>query len=239
MPEQARVELEEIAKSAKKGFNLQDRVKNRGLRRASITIYLDEELGPKLGWAYDKTISDGLTNRIVRVREGVIGELDQARVDLEQLKIGAVAASVTGTASKKKANDLAANVAELEAKRDKMVVELTRTAIVLQLRAVPPIIEKNCRRLAKQTLGITGKNVPDERAEEFTESNTAHLMSKIVQSVTDSESGEINHEFDYDDAIALIGYLPPGQYARLDEKLGILQFTDAISQSIEAQEDFS
>jgi len=210
-PDSQDEEAKKFVKTVKRGFDLSARVRNRGLRRGSITIFLDEELGPKLGWAYDKT--DAFGNVVSRVREGVIGELDALPENADR--------------------------AELEAKREELTKELTKTALVFELRAVPPIIQKSAHRLAKQTLGITEKGIPDEVAEDFNLAQSAHLMTLVVQSVTDNETGEVNTEMDYQEAIDIIDYIPPAQFLRLDMKMGEVQFTDAISQTIEGQEDFS
>jgi hypothetical protein len=37
----------------------------------------------------------------------------------------------------------------------------------------------------------------------------------------------------------LLNELPSGQFARLDQSMGKVQFQDAISREIESQEDFS
>jgi hypothetical protein len=223
--------IEGIAVTAKKGFDLQARLKGRGLRRASITLFLDEEKGVELGWARD--VKDGLGNTLGVDRSGVLGDLDLAVANLaatEVLAKGPKAADVKQAQQR---------VAELEARRDELVAELTKSGLVIQMRAVPPVIQKDCRRRAKDTLNITAKNVPDEIMEEFSVSNTAHLMTVMFQSITDNESGEVSDSVSYDDAISLIEYLPTGQMSRLDVLMGEVQFTDAISESIESQEDFS
>jgi hypothetical protein len=130
-------------------------------------------------------------------------------------------------------------IVELEPKRDELQTDLTKTAITVHLCAVPPVIEKGTRRKAKQTIGIEEKGVPKDLEEEFLLAQSAHLISFMVTSIVDLATGEANDGADYDDAIALMGYLPPSQYARLDQKMGEIQYTDAISRQIENQEDFS
>ena len=212
-------ELKDRVKTTKRGFDLQARLKGRGLRRGSITLFLDEEKGPELGWAFDRT--DPLGNVVGREREGVLGKIDE------------IEASAGTKADKAKALE------PLQKQRDALIEELTKTAIVIHLRAVPPVIQKDCRRKAKQTLEITTKDIPDALLEEYNLSFSAHLMALMLQSITDNESGETNTEITYEDAVDLMGYLPPGQWQRLDELMGKVQFTDAISLSIEGQEDFS
>lgn len=241
-------ELKEIGKTTKRGFDLSARLKNRGLRKSSIVLFLDEEKGPELGWAYDN--KDMLGNVVSRSREGVIGELDilqAAREDLVAQRTARLAASgdakndaeAKALSSFPDMKPIEEKIEKLEKRRDALIADLTKTGITVKLRAVPPIIQKDIRRRAKATLEITEKDVPDTIKEEFNLSQSAHLMTLVFQSITDNETGETNTEITYQDAIDLIGYLPPGQFQRLDDEMGKVQFMDAISTEIETQEDFS
>jgi hypothetical protein len=247
-----KAEIKKVQTLTKRGFDPKARLQNRGLRRATITLFLDEEKGVELGWA--REIYNEFNQPVGMEHEGVLGELDLA-VRLRENRIAehekalqehaeaANAGKVTGTRAKAAPKldnaDIDERIAELEAKRDELVKELERTGLTIKLRAVPPIIEKGTRRQAKVTLGINEKNIPDDKKEEFNIAAMAHLMAVMFQSVTDNESGEVNEETTYDDAIALMDYLPPGQWHRLDNQIGKVQFTDAISRVIESQEDFS
>jgi hypothetical protein len=213
-------ELKEIAKTTKRGFDLSARLKNRGLRKSTIVLFLDEEKGPELGWAFDN--KDIMGNVVSRSREGVIGALD-----------------LLSTTEGEPSAAIKKDIAELEKKRDALIADLSKTGITVKLRAVPPIIQKDIRRRAKATLEITEKDVPPDIEEEFNLSQSAHLMTLVFQSITDNETGEVNTEVTYADAVDLIGYLPPGQFQRLDNEMGKVQFMDAISTEIETQEDFS
>lgn len=218
--------IEKIANITKKGFDLSARLQNRGLRKATITLYLDEELGAELGDAYDVKNAMGITTG--RERTGIIGDLDAL-----------IAARDTPNPDGTAGPDLADSIASLEAKRDALIEELAKTGIVVSLRAVPPVIEEDCKRKARETLGLKEKGIPKDLSEEFTLAQTAHLMSVMIQRVTDNATGEVNEGATYDDCVSMMEYLPKSQFARLDQKLGELQFTDAISRSIEGQEDFS
>jgi len=235
-------ELKNLATTTKRGFDPKARLRNRGLRRATITLYLDEEMGPKLGWAHD--LKNSLGDVIGREREGVIGDLDEATAELQEwLSRGRLEAEVGKTMTKAAADkhhkELVAGIAEMEVERDKLLEYMDGHALIVKMRAVPPVIVKDCRRKAKETLKITEKGVPEDMQDKYTESHTAHLISVMFESVTDTESGGVNTETTYDDAIEYVRYLPPGQFERLDLKMGQVQYTDAISREIEGQEDFS
>lgn len=251
MPPEVKAEVQKIAETTKRGFDLRARLKNRGLRKATITLFLEDEKGLELGWAYDKTDSAGLF--LGRERQGVIGELDSA----EELKVkitsdyqaGVEEAKLLSTPVKELKEAKAAfesimemtngRIAELEKQREALMEELTQTGIVIKMRAIPPVIQKDCRRRAKLTLDIESKNIPDDMLVDFNDSYTAHLMSLMFQRITDNQTGEVNTETTYEDAVDLMSYLPEGQFKRLDLTMGKVQFTDAISRSIEGQEDFS
>lgn len=222
----AKLEAEKMVKTTKDGFDLSARLRNRGLRKAAITLYLDEEKGVELGWAHDTV--DTFGNVTGRAREGVVGELDAL---IEKKKDLAPAEA--------KKLDLDTQIAELEARRDALLAELNKDALVIRMRAVPPVIQKDCRRKARASIGVKEKNVPDDMTEEYGLAHIAHLMSVMFQSITDTQSGETNAQTTYQDGVELIDYLPPGQFDRLNEKMGEVQYTDAISRTIEGQEDFS
>ena len=221
--QEAKEQAERIASITKKGFDLKERLKNRGLRKATITLYLDEEKGVEIGWARDKKNELGAV--VGREREGIFGEIDALEEKRRKVDL--------------KDKGLDSKIVELEAKRDEMLEELNKSAIVVNIRAVPPVIQRDCHRKTKVTLNLETKNIPDDMKEEFDIASTAHLMAVMIQRVTDNATGGVNEGIDYDEAIAMMEYLSPGQFHRLDSKLGEVQFTDAISESIEGQEDFS
>jgi len=242
-----KAQLDKLEKVTKRGFDLSSRLKNRGLRRGSITLFLDEDLGPKLGWAYD--VQNEFKQVIGRERAGVIGNLDAQEEMLRNLGTNSPEFELTDEGEKarkkyevelaKKRKALQTTIDALIKERDELIEELTKSAIHIEMRAVPPIIQKDTHRRAKITCDLDGKNIPENMEELVALSESAHLMTVMFQSVTDNETGETNTETTYQDAIDLMGYLPPGQMARLDMKMGEIQFTDAISRAIETQEDFS
>lgn len=245
--------VDTVAGQTKRGFDPAVRLRNRkGLRKGTVTIYLDEETGPKLGWATDLKDVTGVIRG--RDRQGVMGELEisilarDSMADQYQTERALQDADESMTTRQKADAEKTyqavlegfnERIAGLEKQRDDLIAELTGTALVFSLRAVPPVIQKNCRRKARETLGIEAKGVPADKIDDFNEAFTAHLMSEVIVSVTDNESGGVNTETTYADCIEYLEQLPPGQFARLDDALGRVQFTDSISREIEGQEDFS
>lgn len=243
---EAQEEIEKLEQVTKRGFNLKERLENRGLRKETVVLYLDEELGPELGWAYP--IKNQIGEQIAWERSGVIGEIDET----ENGKMQAHAAYNMNVAkmseedaaeAKKNLDAIVAGfdkqLKTLYKRKDELIAKLTETGLTVKLRAVPPIIQKDTARRARKTLGIEEKGIPEDRKDVYYIAEQAHLMTVMVQSVTDNSTNISNDEMTYDDAIAMMDFLPPGQWERLNDAIFRVQFTDAISRSIESQEDFS
>lgn len=233
----------EIRSTVKRGFDVTARLKNRGLRKASITLYLDELLGLEIGTAED--VYDQFGNVTERRRAGIAGDIDALQFSIKNTQEANTAAADSAEVLGQEApvpadtSDDIERLEVLEKKYDELVAELNKTALVIQMRAVPPVIEKDCRRRARDTVGITAKGVPEDVREEYNLAQVMHLMTVMFQKITDNESGESNDEFTYQDAVDLSDYLPPSQWIRLENKMAEVQYTDAISRNIEQQEDFS
>lgn len=204
---------EDIIAEAKQGFDLETRLRNRGLREGEITLYTDEALGQKLGEARDVVNQWGAFVR--RVQTGVLGEIDRLDPDQD-----------------------ATRIAELEAERDEIIEELNRTSLTVKLRAVPPIIARDAKRRAKATLNIKGK-IGEDQEEEFNDAFTAHVLSDLIVSIRDNETGAENGKQTYQDCVALHDLLPASEYRRLDAKVAEIQYSDAVSEAITRDPDFS
>lgn len=213
---------EDVAKQIKRGFSLKDRLEKRGLRRVSVTLFLDENVG-----AEHKAVADrvaAIDAQIAELNESIDGQPEAALV------------RVIATAER---DGLVAEREPLVQERDKLEAKLKADSITVAMRAVPPVIAKDARRRAKVTCDITEKTIPEDKAEEFVRAYNAHMLSLVVQTITDSASGETVEGLDYEGAIDMANYLPQGQYVRLSQALNEVQFRDAFSQTIEGQEDFS
>lgn len=200
--------------NAASNFDLRARLQKRGLREGQITLYLDEDTGDELGTARDVKNQFGIV--VERIQEGVLGEID--KLDPE-------------------ADDYEAALRDLEAQKAALVEKLESTALIVKLRAVPPVIAKSAKRKARETLKIKGK-VADEQIEDYNDAYLAHLLSDTIVSITDVESGAVNGKQTYEDCRALKELLPDQQFGRLDAKLADVQFADAVDASIASDSDF-
>jgi len=142
-------------------------------------------------------------------------------------------------AGERTAEEIGAERAALETRRADLEARLRADSLVVSLRAVPPVIAKDTHRRAKVSCGITGKDVPAEKYDDYIRSMNAHLLSVTVESVVDTASGEQNDGLTYEDALDLMDYLPSEQFERLAGALNEVQFREKFSETVEAQEDFS
>lgn len=217
-------EIQAVVTEAKEGFDLKKRLQGRALREAHITLYLDETTGEELGEASDTPITNdfGLVVRRVVVREGVLGDIAD---------LGAADGDETPEDREKRAT--------LEARKTELLARLEQTAITVHLRAVPPLVVTDVRRSTKLALDIKGKNIPDEREEEFNLAHNARLLAAALVSIRDHESNTINSKPDLDDATNLADYLPFSEYARLRTKMTEVLFKNAVAEAVTDDADFS
>lgn len=219
-PEDA-AEIEQVVKEVKRGFSLKDRLEKRGLRKVTVTLFLDENVG-----AEHKEVAD---------KAKFLGEqIDE----MSKMLLGAEE-EFTRKALEQEIETLTAERDALIPQRDALEERLRDDALVVHLRAVPPVMVKNAHRLARQALEIAEKNVPKDRMDEYLPVINAQLLAFTVQSITETATGQTNDGLTYEDARDLMDYLPTEQSERLASALNEVQFRDQFSKSIEAQEDFS
>lgn len=214
-------EIEQVVKEVKRGFSLKDRLEKRGLRKVTVTLFLDENVG-----AEHKEIADKIIALNAQIDE--LSEMHGQSVEGE-----------TKAALLKEIERVTAERDEMIPERDALEDRLREEALIVHLRAVPPVIARDAHRRARAELEIEEKNIPRNRMEDFLPVMNCHLLSLTVQSITDTATNETNDGLSYQDARDLMDYLPSSQTERLANALNEVQFRDAFSESIEAQEDFS
>lgn len=211
------VNKQEVAEQAKSSFNLVSRLQNIPQNTATITIYTDNVAGRELGYA--KTVPDEKNEYGIivtaehRERAGILGEID----------------GDDGSDNERSA--------ALDKKAAELRKKLDETSLVFNLRAVPTIIIRDAVRKTKQRLEIKGKNIPEDKQEDWGAAYSAHILASVVESYTDTLSGE-THPLTYEDARALRDFLPVTEYDRLDEAIVKLQFENSIDESATAEADF-
>lgn len=214
--------VEAIAEEARSTFNLRDRLsKKRKFRTKELILITDEETAEKLGgtrpkfkYIGDYPIEDG------HYSWGVLGTINEL-----------TAANIDG------AND--EKIADLEKEAAELRTLLLSTSIEVDLRAIPPILERDARRVAKKALGITGKNIPEDQTEDFEERQATEILVRMVTRLKDHSDGAETTSITIDDADALNDLLPSSEIGRLSRAMGNLRFENVVSDAATEQVDFS
>jgi seryl-tRNA synthetase len=219
-------EVDTIVQEAREGFDLRARLAGTSKREKTVTIYTDADTGSKLGGAED-IVLPGTEIVSGRRRWGVQGQLDEISQRAE-----ALAKQITdGKVSDEEAGDEIATLetkrAELTKQAEKLLKKLDESALVFTLQAVPDLVVRDSRRIARKNLGIKAKGI-EGREEEFSLEYTAVLLAASVASWTDKLSGDTFDELSVDQAKQLRDFLPVGQFSKLDRAMVELSMEAAI-----------
>lgn len=225
-------ELESIQNEARSGFSLRDRLAGRNNRRETVTVYTDAVAGDKLGYAFDQLIPQTEVKTGHRIRKGLAGELDAIQEEGERLSAHIAALEENDTEvpeeDTQRAAEIGTEIKRLKAEIAKVTKTLNDSSLVFTLHTLPDAILKDVRRKTKLSLGIKGKGIPEARKEEWEEEYTVQLLASSVESWEDKETGETHSALTVDQAKDLQGYLPVGQFQRLDSAMVKLSFEAAI-----------
>lgn len=224
------MDIEEIQNEARKGYDLRARLAESNSRTKTVTVYTDANLGAELGYATDEEVYAGIKSGR-RIRKGLIGELDA-------LKEQAAALEGDEGATQDDVDEIHKRAKSIGAKIAKVRKEMEQTAFVFTLRSVPEAVIKDCRRKARKSLGIKGKGIPEGREEEYADEYTFHMLAASVQSWEDKKTGDTFDAVTVDQARDLQGFLPRGQFQRLDEAMVELSLEVAIANSAVDDADF-
>lgn len=208
MPDIDIVDIEATAAEAKEDFELIETLRGAQKREGSIMLFTDEVLAEQHGEA------------VAALAEAKKEETDSEGFPIER------------SAESQKLIDA------LELATEQALAELKKTAITVKLRAVPPLIMKACRRKARKEIGLKGKGIPQDLAEEFSEAFTTHLLAELCTGYINHKTGTERSAITVTGAKALRDLLPEPEWDRLDLKMGDIQFKNVISESATAQADF-
>lgn len=204
------IEVDAIVAEAKTGFNLKDRLQKRSLRTARQTVYTDEVLGQKY--------------------------IELSQVLNAQLSL--IARPVDGKVFTEAVRDEAQEVVDkLQPEVDEVLAKLKAGGLTFDLQAVPEVIVKDCRRKARKHLGAKGA-VPAEQTDAYNDAYVAEIIAATVIGYTAHETGEHFGKLEYDEALALVDFLPMYEFQKLDSAIKNIQFTNAISESVVDDADF-
>ena len=213
---------QEIAESARDGFDLKAKLQGRGMRTKTQTIYTDEITGERLGGVEMREEINRLGMPMkVPHSWGIMGEI--------------VELSRTEELEKKNADRIAALKEEVKT----LARELERTAMDFELRAVPKAVKRDTHRAARDALGIKEKVTENHpRYDEYVEEREAQIMQRVIVSIHDRESDSTKRRITIDDARAMSGYLPDWEYAKLSAAVNELLWENTISEQAVEDADF-
>jgi hypothetical protein len=223
---------DETAAEVEETFDLDEAV-DTGiiLRERKVTVYRNQKAAEELGGFEDKQTLLGTTQR---ERWGLLGKLDErrtAKIELEKdNEDGRFDASIQILA-----DEIDALIEEIAP----VAEALKASALTLELRAVPPVILKDTRRRARKELGIKGKNIPEDRMEEYEDLQQAELLSDMLVSVVDGRGRKPSRQPDVAWALKLRQRLHESEYGRIDRLVGEIQYRGAVANSIAESGDFS
>lgn len=229
---------EDIQEEARDGFDLVERLLSVSPRTKEVTIYTDVKAGAELGGAEDVKQGDIVMGRR---RWGIRGRIDEISNEAQSLQSQREYLTLDGEAQ----DALDARAAELEKEMKALTKRippllktLTATALVFTLRTLPDIIIRDARRKAKQNLDLKGKNIPEDRAEEYSLEYAAILLAESTSQWVDNKSGKVYHSLSIKQAHDLKDYLPAGEFDKLDRAMYKLSMESAIGKNATDDLDF-
>lgn len=222
-------DVDQIQSEARKTFSLRDRILGTSTRRKMVTVYTDVNAGARLGYVEEDQFGR-------KTRKGLIGQLDEFKADLEnRLRLLAddddEAIALLKNEFDEKTADLLSQITELRE-------ELAKTAFIFTLQSIPTVIVESMRRKAKKALDIKGKNIPEDREDEFAVEYACQFLAASVASWKDAESGETYDSLTVEQAHELRDYLPAGQWFTLDQAIAELSIEKAIGNAGTDDVDF-
>ena len=212
--------FEQIVEEAQGSFDLRQRLLGIAPLTKKVTVYTDAATGKELGGAEDQKGQGGIV--LSRRRWGVQGRLEEIGLRAEAL----------GKQEDLDEDDpeiaaLEKEMSDLQKKAKTLLAKLDKSALSFTIRAVPELVIRDCRRKAKQNLGIKGKGVQGQE-EEYGLEYTALLLSASVEKWVDHASGDTHLSLSEQQARDLRDFLPAGQFARLDAAMIEVSFEAQI-----------
>lgn len=232
------MDIEEVQGEARKTFDMRARLAGASRRTKVISVYTDDTAGEVLGSVEDEKIGEYKTGR--KIRTGLIGELDEIKERATQA-IGLLDEEAEDYAERTNEinEQLTTEAAEVVEKITELREQMRKSSMTFTLQALPDIIVRDMRRKSKAALDIKGKNIPEDREDEYLLEYTAQMLSASTQQFVDHESGDTFSELSVEQAHNLRDFLPPGQFPRLDRAMVELSIEVAISNQATDSPDFS
>lgn len=224
-------EIEAVVEEVKGSFDLGGFLKGAKTRFKTVRVYTDSEAGAELGGTRIDTQYGFITGSS---RVGLIGET----LDLsDRLKALSELEEAT-EATLEEVQEIAAQIDANKVRIDELHKQLDESALDFEIQSLPPVIQKDAGRRAKNALGIKGK-VPEARQEEYDERRNAEILSLATMRITKVATGERNPGITPEDAQDILDYLPDSEQRRLAAVLEEVALRSGIADKLASSSDFS
>jgi len=122
--------------------------------------------------------------------------------------------------------------------RDAVLAEVQKQSISVEMRAIPPKLNKGVIRRTRQSLGIIDKGIPEDRLDEFNERYYVELAVDLIVRWRDNRTGQESFKMNAEQITTLVDFLPTSESNRFIRTIDDLQGRTAISEAAVAQADF-
>ncbi|QIK61798.1 hypothetical protein G7068_16155 [Leucobacter viscericola] len=211
-------ELVEEVQQERKDFDLLDRLVNRPKRDPQIvTLYMNEELGTKLGYVREEKNALGVP--MGYSKSGLVGELHDEESKDEESRDGE-------------------RIKALQEKIRETAAEIKRDSLTVTLQWIPPIAEELLQKESLEAVGLKSLPVPDNKLEEYQKEWFARALVSTLVSIMDNSTGARKDKLRLEEAASLRNYAPKEQQRQLDRALNALLNRAAISEEALDSADF-
>lgn len=250
LPEDEVEVIKEIAEEARESFSLIEKLQNRQMRTAKITLGLDEVKSDQLAAidALRTRLEMAILNASSKVQDPAETKKELAKLkrklkteysyELEQEISEKEEALPVQSEAFEALQKLKATYDEQEGEADKIRAEVNKESYSLELRALPEVIVNGARRRARQTLGFKAKGVPEGREQDLEDETILEIAVDQTVRFRDNSTGEEKPKLTLDEVRAMRDFLPSSQSQKFIGTVMDLQFRNAISESAIAQADF-
>lgn len=186
-----------------------------------VRVFTDRQAGEELGGVEPYEVRDrvtGIPKQKYR-RWGIMGKIFDLRREDEE-----------GNAEK---------IAELENEAKAIGARLEESALVFELRPLPPVVKKDAKRAAKAHLGIHEKVTENHpRVEEYDDEYAVQILHRMTVNLTTVRDGKTRPGISLENARALKGRLDEYEWLKIDQKMNEVLWSRTIAEDAVSDADF-
>ena len=202
--------IEQVAESARKGFDLKARLEGRNRAEGKHTVFTDDKLAKQV---LEKSMAIAVAKSLAMpAQKDPEGNIVSEEIKVDQKLVD-----------------------ELTAEKDTLVAELRSTGITFHFRAIPRLLVDKANAATKLAFPNAEElGTKDEADAHF----FALLFADAVTKVEDHAAGESASSISIEDAVALREQLEDGEWVQLNVAFSEVQFKNSIAHQITDSPDF-